>query len=77
MIIDEKVELLLEHARLMVKQFGEKNGILMMRKHLAWYTKGVRGGADLRRQLFTVETYKDICKLFDNYKLSKKEAFDG
>lgn len=77
MSLDEKIELTLEHARLMVEQFGEKNGIRMMRKHLAWYTKGVRGGAKLRQQLFTVESYQDICKLYDEYKLNKRGVFDG
>lgn len=75
--VQEKIELTLEHARLMAKQFGERVGILMMRKHLAWYTKGMRGGADLRRQLFTVETYKDICNLFDKYLNNRKVFFDG
>jgi len=75
MTIKETVELILEHAGLMVKQFGERVGITMMRKHLAWYTRGMRGGADLRRRLFSVETYKDICKLFDEYKLNRKAVF--
>ena len=75
--IQEKIKLTLEHARLMAKQFGERIGILMMRKHLAWYTKGMQGGADLRRQLFTVETYKDICNLFDKYLNNRKVFFNG
>jgi len=76
MMLGEIYQLILEHVQLMVEQFGDKNGILMMRKHLAWYTKGMRGGAELRRQLFTVETYEDICKLFDEYKLNEKVASD-
>ncbi|MCP4704305.1 MAG: tRNA dihydrouridine synthase DusB, partial [candidate division Zixibacteria bacterium] len=75
MSIREIVELMLEHTQLMINQYGEKGGVLMMRKHLAWYTKGMRGGADLRRQLFCVESYQDICKLFEEYKLNIKASF--
>ncbi len=66
--IDGKIELILEHARLMAAQFGEKSGILKMRKHLGWYTKNMRGGADLRRESFAVETYSDICRLFEDHR---------
>jgi len=77
MSIVEKYKLILEHSLLMTKQFGERNGALLMRKHLAWYTKGIRGGADLRRQMFTVESYQDICKLFDDYGLNNRGELNG
>lgn len=67
MTVREKIGLALEHARLMVRQFGEKNGTIMMRKHLAWYSKGFRAGAELRRQLKNVNCYNDIERLFTEY----------
>lgn len=65
--VAERIELALEHARLMVQQFGEKSGSLKMRKHLSWYSKGFRAGADLRRQLKNVNSYADINKLLTDY----------
>ncbi len=66
--INERIELALEHARLLIEQFGDRLGVLKMRKHLAWYTKGFSGGAELRRRLKTVESYEDIQSLFYAYR---------
>jgi tRNA-dihydrouridine synthase B len=66
--LDERIELALEHTRLLIEQFGDRIGPLKMRKHLAWYSKGFPGGAKLRRSLKGVESYNDICTLFSAYK---------
>ncbi len=63
----EKSLMALEHARLMIEQFGETSGTIRMRKHLSWYTKGFLGGAELRSQLNRVNSYSDICGLFSQY----------
>jgi tRNA-dihydrouridine synthase B len=62
--VKEKVELALEHSRLVIQQFGEQIGARKMRKHLSWYSKGFTGGAELRRRLKNVESYNDIKNLF-------------
>jgi tRNA-dihydrouridine synthase B len=41
----EKLETAMEHLQLLVRFKGKKRGLLEMRKHLAWYTKGLRGGS--------------------------------
>jgi len=64
---EEKIILALEHSKMMIDRFGEKNGSKMMRKHLSWYSKGFQGGAHLRRQLKTVNSLGDIKALFDDY----------
>ncbi len=66
--IDERIELALEHSRLLIEQFGVRLGALKMRKHLAWYSKGFSGGAELRRRLKAVESYEDIQSLLYAYR---------
>jgi len=65
--IAERIEMAIEHSRLMIVQFGERLGALKMRKHLAWYSKGFPGGAELRRRLKHVESLDDIKALFQAY----------
>ncbi len=62
-----KVELALEHTRLMIERFGERGAVLKMRKHLAWYSKGFPDGVGLRRQLNNISTYDDVCSLFAGF----------
>jgi len=39
---------------------GEAIGIREMRKHLVWYTKGMRDGAALRRELMQMTRAQDV-----------------
>jgi nifR3 family TIM-barrel protein len=51
------VDLMLEHARLLVAWLGDEGPALRaFRKHSSWYTKGFPGGAALRERLMRVET---------------------
>ena len=52
---DEVREMMLRHARLQLEYKGEFSGIREMRKHVAWYTKGLKGAARLREKVNAVE----------------------
>lgn len=49
--LQEQLATILEHVDLAVELYGERSGIAHMRKHIAGYTKGLRGGRELRMQL--------------------------
>ena len=50
----------LRHARLQIEFKGDYIGIREMRKHVAWYTKGMQGSAKLRDEINQVESYKEL-----------------
>ncbi len=45
---EEQFGLIQEHIRLQVEYIGEERGIKEMRKHLAWYFKGLPGASRIR-----------------------------
>jgi tRNA-dihydrouridine synthase B len=49
--LEEKEETILRHLRMMVDARGEKHGIREFRKHLLWYTRGLRGASEFRSQV--------------------------
>ena len=57
---DEIREMMLKHARLQLKYKGEFCGIREMRKHVAWYTKGLKGVARLREKVNAVESLEEL-----------------
>ena len=61
--VDEIRETMLRHARLQLEYKGEYQGIREMRKHVAWYTKGLHGSARLREQINAVQTYQELEKI--------------
>ncbi len=56
-------ETMLRHARLLMEYKSDYIGIREMRKHVAWYTKGMKGSAKLREEINHVETYEELEKL--------------
>ncbi len=59
-------ETMLRHARLQIEFKGDYLGIREMRKHVAWYTKGLKGSARLREAINQVESYEELEKLLNN-----------
>ena len=54
------IEVMLEHARLLVDWLGEEPAMRAFRKHSSWYTKGFRGGAPLRERLMHVTRLSEM-----------------
>lgn len=61
--VEEIREMILRHARKQIELKGEFVGIREMRKHVAWYTAGMRHSAGLRRESNTIESYEALEEL--------------
>lgn len=59
----EKFEIVKQHAALNLQYKGEYTGVREMRKHLAWYSSGIAGGAKMRNLINEMETMEDILKV--------------
>ena len=57
---EEIRKMMLRHAKLQLQYKGEYLGIREMRKHVAWYTKGLPGSAKLREEINRVESYAEL-----------------
>jgi nifR3 family TIM-barrel protein len=66
--MDEIIETILRHTRLMIKYKGEFTGIHEMRKHVAWYSSGVKDSALLRNSVNQVENYEEMCELLEKWR---------
>lgn len=56
----ELKEMMLRHARLQMEYKGGYLGIREMRKHVAWYTRGLPGSAKLRDAINQVDSYEEL-----------------
>ena len=59
----EKRKALLRHIELMEEYKEEKIGVPEMRKHFAWYLKGVPHSGKLKLAAFSAKTYKEMKNL--------------
>lgn len=62
----EKVEMAAEHLRRLVEEKGEYIAVREMRKHAAWYLKGVPSAARVREEINRCETAEELVKILHN-----------
>lgn len=56
----EKLRLARRHLAMVVQHKGEHTGVREMRKHLAWYFKGIPGAASVRNRVMQAKTEKEM-----------------
>ncbi|NPA25419.1 MAG: hypothetical protein GXO34_06300, partial [Deltaproteobacteria bacterium] len=52
-----RLRTIIKHGQLLRDEYGDKTGLLLYRKHLAWYSRGLPGAAAFRQQLFTIKDF--------------------
>lgn len=57
---EEVCRTILEHAALMVEYKGEYQAVREMRKHIAWYTSGMKHSAAFRGKINEMETLQEL-----------------
>ncbi len=61
--LEKKMLTLLEQVRRMEEYKGTKIAMMEARKHTAWYMKGLKGAAELRRMAGTIEKPDDVIEI--------------
>lgn len=65
--LDEREELIGRHLNMTLDMYGEAIGIKKFRKHLLWYTKGLKEGAHFRQSIVSVAEKKAILDAVHTY----------
>ena len=59
----DQTALVRRHLALMLDFYGRERGLILFRKHVVKYVKGVRGAADLHQRMMTCEEADDFVEL--------------
>lgn len=59
----ERAQVILRHLDLLIGYKGEYIGIREMRRHAAWYTRGLAGSAELREQFNRAASREDFAQI--------------
>ena len=65
--IQEVKDVLLGHLSELYQFYGEYSGCRIARKHIAWYTKGLRSSNEFRQNMYQVESTLEQAKVVENY----------
>ena len=70
---NEKIETALRHLKIIVGQKGERLGVCEMRKHIAWYLKGLKDSSQIKRLINTLTTAAEVEAVLNSYKKELKD----
>ena len=65
--IQEVKDVLLGHLSELYQFYGEYSGCRIARKHIAWYTKGLRSSNEFRQSMYKVESTLEQAKVVEEY----------
>lgn len=66
--MEERKEIILRHLDMLLKFKGDYVGPREMRKHATWYTRGIKGNAELRVLFNKAETRDDFLRILNKMK---------
>lgn len=61
--VEEKKLMAIRHMKMLIEQKGERIGVCEMRKHIAWYIKGLRNAAAVKEKVFSTTSAEEVLKL--------------
>ena len=66
----QKKQIILSHFDEMIEHYGEQTAIPLARKHIGWYSSGLRNGAEFRAKINTTfgkqNVVDEIARFYDN-----------
>lgn len=64
---EERINTIIRHMNMLVELKGERTGVCEMRKHIAWYIKGMPNSAQVREKVFRLTSKDEILDVLTNY----------
>ncbi|MBN2797063.1 MAG: tRNA dihydrouridine synthase DusB [Clostridia bacterium] len=64
---EERIRVALKHLELLLKYKGDRRGMMEMRKHAAWYLKGLHGSSKVKDQLNQAVSSEEMIGLMMNF----------
>lgn len=73
----ERVETALKHTRMQVEAYGERSGVIEMRKFIAWYLQGLPGSGLLRARVNTLTGTEEVRSALEQYLIQTEDQGNG
>lgn len=70
----ERIDMAKRHFEMETALHGEKQGLLEMRKHIAWYVSGLRGASGFRQKVNAIYEKSAVMEALDEFAQSQEDA---
>ncbi len=65
--IEEQKNIVLNHFQEMIEHYGEQTAIPLARKHIGWYSSGLKGSAEFRAKINITQGAKNVQNLVEEF----------
>ncbi|NFF60189.1 tRNA dihydrouridine synthase DusB [Clostridium botulinum] len=65
---EEKIDMCIRHLNLAIQYHGELKAVREMRKHIAWYIKGIKNCTDIKNKINAEKESHNVIKILTEYK---------
>ncbi len=65
--IAKQKEIVLNHFKEMIEHYGEQTAIPLARKHIGWYSSGLKGSAEFRAKVNITQGYENVREVIENF----------
>lgn len=62
------MDLIFKHYRKMIEYKGERLALFEMRKHIAWYLKGLKSSNKIKNEINNEKSIERVFELLDKYR---------
>ena len=63
----EKLDVMLEHFDEVLAYYGKTTGVMMARKHLGWYSAGLKNSGEFRAKVNRLNDPEEIVSVIKNF----------
>ncbi|HEY9765158.1 MAG TPA: tRNA-dihydrouridine synthase, partial [Chroococcales cyanobacterium] len=64
---EERISFAVEHSQHLIGEKGERVAVPELRKHIAWYTRGMPQSAELRHKINSICSAADLYETLSSY----------
>jgi nifR3 family TIM-barrel protein len=65
--VKDKIDMIIRHMSMLSDLKGEQRGIREMRKHIAWYIKGMPNSAQVKEKVFKAVSYTEVVDILSSF----------
>jgi len=67
--LNQRLQLIFRHSHELGERSGEYRAVLEMRKHIAWYLKGIQGASQIRHEIHRAMTFEAVREILLKFEM--------
>jgi tRNA-dihydrouridine synthase len=67
--VEDKIEMALKHIKYLIEDKGTRRAATEIRKHICWYLKGIRNGAQIKNEVNKTVSAEEVVEILERVRV--------